>query len=43
LEKRKYYENNLDQVKEILHDGEQKAKSVAQQTMNEVHQKMKLG
>lgn len=43
IEKRKYYENNLDQVKEILFEGEKKAKTVARNTMEEVHTKMKLG
>jgi tryptophanyl-tRNA synthetase len=43
IEKRKIYENNIDSVKEILNDGEKKAKAVAQKTMEEVHQKMKLG
>ncbi|MCF8240278.1 MAG: tryptophan--tRNA ligase [Melioribacteraceae bacterium] len=42
-EKRNYYENNLDEVKDILTDGEQRAKAVAEDTMNEVHQKMNLG
>ena len=43
LEKRKIYENDVDKVKEILSDGESKAKAVAKQTMDEVHQKMKIG
>ncbi|MEW6194744.1 MAG: tryptophan--tRNA ligase [Bacteroidota bacterium] len=43
IEKRKYYENNIELVKNILHDGEVKAKAVAESTMNEVRQKMKLG
>lgn len=43
LEKRKTFENNLDLVKEILNDGELKAKSIAKQTMDEVHQKMMMG
>lgn len=43
IEKRSYYENHLDQVKEILLEGEKKAKVVAQATMEEVHTKMKLG
>lgn len=43
IEKRKYYENNIDLVKNILRDGEAKAKAVAETTMNEVRQKMKLG
>lgn len=43
LEKRKFYANDVNKVKEILNDGESKAKVVAKQTMDEVHQKMKLG
>jgi tryptophanyl-tRNA synthetase len=43
LEKRKYYEENLDEIKDILSDGEKRAKQVAKSTMNDVHNKMKLG
>lgn len=43
LEKRKTYENNINLVKDVLSDGEKKAKVIARQTMNEVHQKMKMG
>ena len=43
LEKRKTYEKNINLVKDVLNDGEKKAKVIAQQTMNEVHQKMKMG
>ena len=43
IEKRKYYEDRIDEVKEILHDGENKAKVVAKITMEEVHTKMMLG
>ncbi len=43
LEKRKYYENNLSEVEDILHHGEKRARVVAEDTMNQVHQKMKLG
>lgn len=43
IEKRKYYENNLPLIKDILADGELKAKKIAVATMNEVHEKMKLG
>lgn len=43
LEKRKYYENHLDEVKDILHNGEQKAKEVATDTMQQVREKMKIG
>ncbi len=43
IEKRKFYENNINQVKEILIEGEKKAKVTAEITMEEVHSKMKLG
>lgn len=43
LEKRKYYETHLDEVKNILADGETRAKKVAHATMQEVREKMKLG
>jgi len=43
IEKRKYYEQRIDTVVEILHDGEERAKKIAVATMNEVHEKMKLG
>lgn len=43
IEKRKYYENNMREVLEILSEGESKGKKVAQETMNDVHVKMKLG
>ncbi len=43
IEKRKYYENRIDEVKNILHDGELKGRKVAEETMNEVHLNMKLG
>lgn len=43
LEKRKYYENRIDKVKEILFDGESKAKIIAKETMAQVHDKMKIG
>lgn len=42
-EKRNYYENRMDEVLNILHDGEKRARLVAEQTMSEVHKKMKLG
>ena len=42
-EKRMYFENHLDEVKSILHDGEGKAKTLARQTMDEVHQTMNMG
>jgi len=43
IEKRNYYENNLDEVKDILSDGEKRAKIVAVKTMEEVHKVMKFG
>jgi len=42
-EKRAYYESHLDEVKDILHDGEKRARAMAQQTMSEVREAMKLG
>ena len=42
-EKRNYYESHLDDVKNILTEGEKRAKIVAAQTMNEVHNAMALG
>jgi tryptophanyl-tRNA synthetase len=42
-ERRAYYETHLEEVKSILHDGEEKAKHLAHQTMDEVHAAMKLG
>lgn len=43
IEKRKYYEANIDTVKDILSDGEKRGKLEAVKTMNEVRDKMKLG
>lgn len=43
IEKRKYYEQNINLVKNILHDGESRAKKTAEETMKEVREKMKLG
>lgn len=43
IEKRKYYENNMNEVIDILKDGEIRAKKAAEETMTEVHQKMKFG
>ena len=42
-EKRLYYEQNMAEVKDILADGEKKAKEVAAETMSEVRATMKLG
>jgi len=43
IEKRNYYESNLDKVKDILIDGERRGKIVAEETMNDVHKTMNLG
>ncbi len=43
IEKRKYYEQRIDEVKNILNDGESRARIIAQQTMAEVRETMKLG
>ena len=43
IEKRKYYEKNIDEVKDVLAEGEQKGSEVAKQTMSEVREKMKMG
>ena len=43
IEKRKYYESRIDEVKDILHDGENRGRIIAEQTMNQVHDKMMLG
>ena len=42
-EKRAQYDNHEDTVLEILIDGEKRARIVAQQTMMEVHEAMKIG
>ena len=43
IEKRKYFESRIDEVKDILSEGEQRGRQVAINTMNEVREKMKLG
>lgn len=43
LEKRHHYEARLDEVKDILSDGEKRGREVAETTMIEVRTKMKLG
>ncbi len=43
LEKRHYYASRMDLVKEILHEGEVKAKVIAERTMQEVRYAMRLG
>jgi len=42
-EKRQYYETRPDEVKQILKDGEDRARKAAIATMSEVREKMKLG
>ncbi|MGB2870167.1 MAG: tryptophan--tRNA ligase [Bacteroidota bacterium] len=42
-EKRKYYESRMTEVREILANGEERAKKVAKQTMSEVHAVMGIG
>lgn len=43
IEKRKYYESRMNEVKDILHDGEKRGRIIAEQTMIEVREKMNLG
>jgi tryptophanyl-tRNA synthetase len=43
IEKRNYFEKNMNEVLDILADGESRGKKVAQETMAEVHDKMKFG
>ena len=43
IEKRKHYEINMKEVQDILADGEARGKKAAQETMAEVHDKMKFG
>jgi tryptophanyl-tRNA synthetase len=43
IEKRKYYESNMNEVLDILADGEKRGKKTAHETMGEVHEKMKFG
>lgn len=42
-EKRAYYESRPKEVREILSDGEERARRVAQDTMKEVHEAMGMG
>jgi tryptophanyl-tRNA synthetase len=42
-QKRSELENNLDYIKDVLNEGERKAKEVAVKTMGEVREAMKLG
>lgn len=43
IEKRKYYEARMDEVKDILNDGETRARKIAEETMSDVHNHMKIG
>lgn len=43
IEKRNYFESRVEEVKDILDDGEKRGRQVAKHTMDEVHEKMKLG
>jgi tryptophanyl-tRNA synthetase len=43
IEKRRYFEEHIDMVTEILHEGERKAQAIASCTMSEVREAMKLG
>ena len=41
-EKRRYYESRLNLVEEIIHDGSNRARAVAQKTMEEVRSVVKI-
>lgn len=41
-EKRRYYENNLDEVKDILNEGSAKARKEAEKVLNEVRKLVKM-
>lgn len=41
-EKRRYYENNIDEVKEILNEGSQKARQKAEEVLKEVRNIVKM-
>lgn len=43
IEKRNYFESHVDEVMQILEDGERRGRQTAEQTMSEVHLKMKMG
>lgn len=43
IEKRKYYENKMQDVYDILDDGEKRARKIAEETMEDVHNNMKIG
>jgi tryptophanyl-tRNA synthetase len=42
-ERRNYFEKNINEVKDILADGEKRGRGVAINTMNEVHERMGIG
>ncbi len=42
-ERRKSYETQPERIKQILKNGEDRARTVAQRTMAEVHQAMQMG
>ncbi|HMA61929.1 MAG TPA: tryptophan--tRNA ligase [bacterium] len=42
-EKRNYYAENKDEVLDIIRDGEKRAREVARETMEKVHNAMKIG
>ena len=42
-EKRRYFEKHTDEVRDIIEDGTQRARKVAVETMERVHQAMKIG
>ena len=43
IDKRKHYENRIQDVLDILEDGEIRARKVAEETMDDVHNHMKIG
>jgi tryptophanyl-tRNA synthetase len=43
IDKRKHYESKMSEVLDILEDGEKRGRRVAEKTMNEVHNHMKIG
>ena len=43
IQKRNYYENNLDEVHDILNDGEHRGRVTAQETMKSVREAMSFG
>ena len=42
-ERRAHYEKHPEEVRDILRDGEARARGVAEQTMKEVHEAMHVG